>query len=59
MNTTTNQMLATLTPGQAVTVSNWAKDWLPELQAMSREAYTAALQALVAQVKAGRAIQRR
>jgi hypothetical protein len=61
-NKTNNELLATLTKAQAVQVSMWAKDWLPELTAMAKETpakYDAALRGVIQQVKAGRKPQRR
>lgn len=58
-NKTVLQLLATLTDGQAVMISNWAKDWTTELLAMDRPAYDKALRGVIAVVKSGRPIQRR
>lgn len=59
---TPNQLLATLTDAQCEQVQAWAKDWLPELRAMSRVApdkYRAALCGVILQIKRGRIPERR
>jgi hypothetical protein len=58
-NKTTTQLLATLTPAQALQVSTWAKDWLPVLQALSPAAYQTALRGVIAVVKSGKKLARR